>query len=162
VFQHLLDNVEAGFHRRLAFGMKRLPRSRLRAMRHRLNGAGVRGWCRVLAKALGHEKFVALSAGGGVVNALTATGPITIAMRIMITLLPALVAYVAVVGRQMLGKNTLLLLGSITGAMTSASALSVVTDAVRSSVRLARPSTNTFVNVLFKFAAALMMVLKCQ
>jgi putative transport protein len=85
-----------------------------------------------------------------------------IALRIMITPPPALVAYVAVVGRQMLGKNLLRLLGSITGAMTSAPALSVVTDAVRSSVPLARPSTNTFVNVLLTFAAALMMVLECQ
>jgi putative transport protein len=101
---------------------------------------------------------VGLSAGGGVVDALTSVGPIMIAIGILITLLPALVAYV--VGRQVLRMNPALLLGSITGAMTSTPALNVVTEAARSSVpALGYAGTYTFANVLLTFAGALMMVL---
>lgn len=101
---------------------------------------------------------VGLNAGGGVVDALTSVGPIMIAIGILITLLPALVAYL--VGRQVLRMNPALLLGSITGAMTSTPALNVVTDAARSSVpALGYAGTYTFANVLLTFAGALMMVL---
>jgi putative transport protein len=101
---------------------------------------------------------VGLNAGGGVVEALASVGPMMIAIGIVITLLPALVAYV--VGRQLLGMNPALLLGSITGAMTSTPALNVVTEAARSSVpALGYAGTYTFANVLLTFAGALMMVL---
>jgi putative transport protein len=101
---------------------------------------------------------VGLNAGGGVVEALTSVGPIMIAIGILITLLPALVA--CVVGRRVLGMNPALLLGSITGAMTSTHALNVVTEAARSSVpALGYAGTYTFANVLLTFAGALMMVL---
>jgi len=56
--------------------------------------------------------------------------------------------------------NPALLLGSITGAMTSTPALNVVTEAARSSVpALGYAGTYTFANVLLTFAGALMMVL---
>jgi len=101
---------------------------------------------------------VGLNAGGGVVEALTSVGPIMIAIGVLITLLPAFVAYV--VGRQVLSMNPALLLGSITGAMTSTPALNVVTEAARSSVpALGYAGTYTFANVLLTFAGALMMVL---
>jgi putative transport protein len=101
---------------------------------------------------------VGLNAGGGVVDALTSVGPIMIAIGILITLLPALVAYL--VGRWLLRMNPALLLGSITGAMTSTPALNVVTEAARSGVpALGYAGTYTFANVLLTFAGALMMVL---
>jgi putative transport protein len=101
---------------------------------------------------------VGLNAGGGVVEALTSVGPIMIGIGILITLLPAFVAYV--VGSKVLGMNPALLLGSITGAMTSTPALNVVTEAARSSVpALGYAGTYTFANVLLTFAGALMMLL---
>ena len=101
---------------------------------------------------------VGLNAGGGVVEALTSVGPVMIIGGILITLLPAMVAYV--VGRALLRMNPALLLGSITGAMTSTPALNVVTDAARSGVpALGYAGTYTFANVLLTFAGALMMLL---
>ena len=101
---------------------------------------------------------VGLNAGGGVVEALASVGPLIIISGILITLLPALVAYF--VGRRLLVMNPALLLGSITGAMTSTPALNVVTEAAGSSVpALGYAGTYTFANVLLTFAGALMMVL---
>ena len=101
---------------------------------------------------------VGLNAGGGVVEALTSVGPLMIIGGILITLLPAMVAYI--VGRALLRMNPALLLGSITGAMTSTPALNVVTDAARSGVpALGYAGTYPFANVLLTFAGALMMVL---
>ena len=91
-------------------------------------------------------------------EALTSVGPLMIIGGILITLLPAMVAYV--VGRALLRMNPALLLGSITGAMTSTPALNVVTDAARSGVpALGYAGTYTFANVLLTFAGALMMLL---
>jgi len=54
--------------------------------------------------------------------------------------------------------NPALLLGSITGAMTSTPALNVVTDAARSGApTLGYAGTYTFANVQLTFAGALMM-----
>ena len=101
---------------------------------------------------------VGINAGGGVVAALTSVGPMIILSGVLITLLPALVAYLF--GRRVLGMNPALLLGSITGAMTSTPALNVVTDAAKSAVpALGYAGTYTFANVLLTFAGALMMVL---
>jgi putative transport protein len=101
---------------------------------------------------------VGLNAGGGVVEALTSVGPLIIVSGILVTLVPALVAYL--VGRRLLHMNPALLLGSITGAMTSTPALNVVTEAARSGVpALGYAGTYTFANVLLTFAGALMVVL---
>ncbi len=122
----------------------------------------VPGSARYVLRDLGLMFFmagVATRAGGGVADALTSPiGPILIASGIFVTLLPALVGYL--VGRRLLGLNPALLLGSITGAMTSTPALNVVTEAARSSVpALGYAGTYTFANVLLTFAGALMMLL---
>ena len=91
-------------------------------------------------------------------DALTSVGPVMIAISILITLLPALVAYV--MGRQVLHTKPALLLGSITGAMNSTPALNVVADSTRSIVpALGYAGACTFANVLLTFAGALMVVL---
>jgi putative transport protein len=101
---------------------------------------------------------VGLNAGGGVLEALASVGPLIIVSGILITLVPALVAYI--VGRWLLRMNPALLLGSIMGAMTSTPALNVVTEAARSGVpALGYAGTYTFANVLLTFAGAVMMVL---
>jgi putative transport protein len=101
---------------------------------------------------------VGLNAGGGVIEALASVGPLIIACGVLVTLLPPLVAYL--VGRRLLHMNPALLLGSITGAMTSTAALNVVTEEARSGVpALGYAGTYTFANVLLTFAGALMTLL---
>jgi putative transport protein len=101
---------------------------------------------------------VGLNAGGGIVEALASSGPLIILSGAVITLLPALVGYV--VGRRVLKLNPALLLGSITGAMTSTPALNVVTEESKSTVpALGYAGTYTFANVLLTFAGTLMMTL---
>ncbi|MCP3869817.1 MAG: hypothetical protein GY703_17330 [Gammaproteobacteria bacterium] len=101
---------------------------------------------------------VGLSAGGGVVDALTSVGPAMILSGVVVTLTPAAIGYL--VGRKILGLNPALLLGSITGAMTSTPALNVVTDAARSATpALGYAGTYTFANVFLTFAGALIMTL---
>lgn len=116
---------------------------------------------RYVIKELGLMLFMAaigLNAGGGVVEALSSVGPLIILSGITVTLVPALVGYL--VGRRLLGLNPALLLGSITGAMTSTPALNVLNEAARSSVpALGYAGTYTFANVLLTFAGSMMMVL---
>jgi putative transport protein len=101
---------------------------------------------------------VGLDAGGAVVEALVAVGPRIIVSGVLVTLLPPLVAYV--VGRRLFHMNPALLLGSITGAMTSTPAMNVVTEVAHSGVpALGYAGTYTFANVLLTFAGALMMLL---
>jgi putative transport protein len=69
------------------------------------------------------------------------------------TLLPALLAYF--IGRRLMKLNPALLLGSVTGAMTSTPALNVLNQAARSPVpALGYAGTYTIANVLLTFAGA--------
>jgi putative transport protein len=116
---------------------------------------------RYILMELGLMMFMAavgLNAGGGIVEALASSGPLIILSGAVVTLVPALVGYLF--GRYALGLNPALLLGAITGAMTSTPALNVVTEAAKSTVpALGYAGTYTFANVLLTFAGALMMVL---
>jgi putative transport protein len=99
---------------------------------------------------------VGLNAGRVVVEALASVGPLLIVSGVLVTLLPPVVAYL--VGRWLLRMNPALLLGSMTGAMTSTPAMNVVTEAAGSGVpALGYAGTYTFANVLLTFAGALMM-----
>ena len=116
---------------------------------------------RYVLKELGLMLFMAsvgLNAGGGVVEALGSVGPLIILSGVLVTLVPALVGYL--VGHWVLGLNPALLLGSITGAMTSTPSLNVVTEAAHSATpALGYAGTYTFANVLLTFAGTMMMVL---
>ena len=101
---------------------------------------------------------VGLNAGGGVVEALTSVGPAMIAAGVLVTLVPVGVGFA--VGRYAFGMNPALLLGSITGAMTSTPSLKVLTELSRSSVpALGYAGTYTFANVLLTFAGTVLMML---
>ncbi len=121
----------------------------------------VPGPARYVLMELGLMLFMAavgLNAGGGIVEALASSGPVIILSGAAITLAPALIGYIA--GRYLLKLNPALLLGALTGAMTSTPALNVVTEAAKSTVpALGYAGTYTFANVLLTFAGALMMVL---
>jgi putative transport protein len=75
---------------------------------------------------------------------------------VVVTLAPVLVAYLF--GRYVLRMNPALLLGAATGAMTSTPALSVVSEAARSSIpAIGYAGTYTFANVLLTFAGTVMV-----
>ena len=116
---------------------------------------------RYLLRELGLMLFMAqvgLNAGGGIVEALSSVGPLIIVMGLAITLIPAIVAYT--VGRKLLKLNPALLLGSVTGAMTSTPALNVLNDMAKSPVpALGYAGTYTIANVLLTFAGAVIAAL---
>ncbi|UCG72959.1 MAG: transporter [Chromatiales bacterium] len=116
---------------------------------------------RYLLRELGLMLFMAqvgLSAGGGILDALSSVGFTIVLMGLAITLGPAIVAYLF--GKHLLKMNTALLLGSVTGAMTSTPALNVLNDAARSPVpSLGYAGTYTIANVLLTFAGTLIAAL---
>lgn len=109
---------------------------------------------RYLLRELGLMLFMAqvgLSAGGGILDTLASVGPVIVLMGLVITLGPAIAAYV--IGRRVLKMNPALLLGSVTGAMTSTPALNVLNDMARSPIpALGYAGTYTIANVLLTFA----------
>ena len=116
---------------------------------------------RYLLRELGLMLFMAqvgLSAGGGILESLASVGPAIVLMGLAITLVPAIVAYI--VGRSLLKMNPALLLGSVTGAMTSTPALNVINDMARSPVpALGYAGTYTIANVLLTFAGPVIAAL---
>lgn len=101
---------------------------------------------------------VGLKAGKGIIDALTAVGPTLILCGILVTLTPVIIGYLF--GRHVLKLNPALLLGSITGSMTSTPSLSIVTKAANSSIpALGYAGTYTFANVFLTFAGTLMMTI---
>jgi putative transport protein len=100
---------------------------------------------------------VGLSAGGGILETLMSVGPVIIMCGLAITLVPACVAYF--VGRRVMNLNPALLLGSVTGAMTSTPSLNVLNKLAKSPVpALGYAGTYTIANVLLTFAGTLIAV----
>jgi putative transport protein len=101
---------------------------------------------------------VGINAGGGVVEALISVGPVLILCGILVLILPVVVGYLF--GTFFLKLNPALLLGSLTGAMTSTPALSALQDAAKSSMpALGYAGTYAFANVLLTLAGTLIMLL---
>jgi len=99
---------------------------------------------------------VGLGAGAGIVEGFRSAGPQLIIGGILLTLAPVLLAYF--VGRKFLKMNPAILLGSITGSMTSTPALNVVSEAADSEIpALGYAGTYTFANVLLTFAGTILM-----
>jgi putative transport protein len=116
---------------------------------------------RYLLMELGLMMFMAsvgLKAGGGMGDALTSVGPSLFLCGVVLTLSPVMAGYLF--GRKVLKMNPALLLGSITGAMTSTPSLSVVNEAAKSQLPgLGYAGTYTFANVLLTFAGTFLMTL---
>jgi putative transport protein len=121
----------------------------------------VPGAARYLFKELGLTLMMAaigLNAGGGIVEGLTRLGPTILLSAVGVAIVPLAIGYAA--GRKLLKLNPALLLGSLTGAMTSTPALSVVTGAAKSGVpAIGYAGTYTFANVMLTFAGAYMLML---
>ncbi|MGR8950336.1 MAG: aspartate:alanine exchanger family transporter [Gammaproteobacteria bacterium] len=116
---------------------------------------------RFMLKELGLMLLMAsigLNAGGGIVAGLTSVGPAIVFSALLVAIIPAAVGYIF--GRKVLKMNPALLLGSITGAMTSTPALAVVTTAAKSAVpAIGYAGTYTFANIFLTFAGAFIMTI---
>ena len=101
---------------------------------------------------------VGLRAGADIIETLQRSGPQLVMVGITVTLIPALAGYLF--GRKALHIEPVVLLGAITGAMTSGASLQVVTDAAKSPVpALGYTGSYAFANVLLTIAGTLIMLL---
>ncbi|MGY0218289.1 aspartate-alanine antiporter-like transporter [Endozoicomonadaceae bacterium StTr2] len=101
---------------------------------------------------------IGLKAGGGIVEAMMAAGGQIIMNGMLIELSLILLAYCF--GRFLLGLNKALLLGAITGAMTSTPALNIITEEADSNIpSLGYAGTYTFANVFLTLVGTIMIVL---
>lgn len=101
---------------------------------------------------------VGLRAGGSIIPTLQASGPMLILAGIAVTTIPMGVAYLF--GSRVLKLNPAILMGALTGAMTSGAALSVVTREASSSVpAIGYAGTYAFGNVLLMIAGPLILLL---
>ncbi|MFP4098250.1 MAG: aspartate:alanine exchanger family transporter [Alphaproteobacteria bacterium] len=101
---------------------------------------------------------IGLNAGEKVISALTSIGPVLILCGTSITILPVLIAFI--VGRYGMKMNAALLLGAITGAMTSTPSLNMVTESAKSQIpALGYAGSYTFANVILTFTGALLVLL---
>jgi putative transport protein len=101
---------------------------------------------------------VGLQAGGSFIETLLRSGPSLVVAGIIITALPILAAYV--VGSRLLNLNPAILMGALTGAMTSGASLSVVTAEAKSAIpAIGYAGTYAFGNVLLMIAGPLVILL---
>jgi len=101
---------------------------------------------------------VGLRAGGDIVETFVQAGPQLVLAGILVTLAPVLLGYFF--GRRFLQLNPALLLGAITGSMTSGASLSIVSKAAQSAVpALGYTGAYAFANVLLTVAGSLILLL---
>ena len=108
---------------------------------------------------LGLQMFMAgvgVSAGSGIIDTLSSVGPALVLCGIVVTVVPVVVGWL--VGSLLLRLNPAVLLGAITGAMTSGAALSIVNSAARSSVpALGYTGAYAFANIILTIAGTLIV-----
>jgi putative transport protein len=101
---------------------------------------------------------VGLRAGGSIIPTLQASGPLLILAGIAVTTIPMGLAYLF--GSRVLKLNPAILMGALTGAMTSGAALSVVTREADSAIpAIGYAGTYAFGNVLLMIAGPLILLL---
>ena len=100
---------------------------------------------------------VGLRGGAGLVEILLSSGLALVLVGIAVTLIPLTLAYIY--GRKVQKMNPLMLLGAITGAMTSGGALSVINSQSNSSIAsIGYTGAYAFANVLLTIAGALIVL----
>ena len=101
---------------------------------------------------------IGLNAGSGIVEGLTSVGFAIIGSAILVATVPLAIGYIF--GREVLKLNPVLLLGALTGSMTSTPALSIISESAKSSVpAIGYAGSYTFANVLLTFGGTIMMML---
>lgn len=122
---------------------------------------GVPPAARLVLSELGLAFFMAsigVNAGAHLLDAMLTVGPQLILIGLVITFVPTLIGYVF--GHKFLKLNPVLLLGSLTGAMTSTPSLNVITNGAKSDIpALGYAGTYTFANVFLTIAGSLIMIL---
>lgn len=99
---------------------------------------------------------VGLRAGGDIIEKFLEAGPVLVVAGIAVTMTPILVGYLF--GRKVLKIHPVLLLGGITGSMTSGASLSVVTKAANSPTpSLGYTGAYAFANVLLTIAGSVIL-----
>ena len=108
---------------------------------------------------LGLQMFMAgvgVSAGAGIVETLTSVGPSLVLCGVAVTTAPVVTGWL--VGRYWLHLNPAILLGAITGSMTSGAALSIVNAEAKSSVpALGYTGAYAFANVILTVVGSLIV-----
>jgi len=100
---------------------------------------------------------IGLRAGRGIVEALLTSGPVLFLSGILVTTLPVVAGYL--VGRYILRINLVLLLGAITGSMTSGACLSIVNQEAKSSIpALGYTGAYAFANVLLTIGGSIILL----
>ena len=101
---------------------------------------------------------IGLKAGQGIVQAVLTVGPVLFLSGIVVTTMPVIVGFLF--GKYVLKFNVAILLGAITGAMTSTPALNTIIRAANSPVpSLGYAGTYAFANVFLALAGTLIMML---
>lgn len=101
---------------------------------------------------------IGLKAGQGIVQAMLTVGPVLFLSGIVVTTMPVIVGFLF--GKYVLKFNVAILLGAITGAMTSTPALNTIIRAANSPVpALGYAGTYAFANVFLALAGTLIMML---
>ncbi|MBM9535855.1 aspartate:alanine exchanger family transporter [Desulfobulbus alkaliphilus] len=101
---------------------------------------------------------IGLKAGQGIVQAIVTVGPLLFFSGILVTTIPVIVGFLF--GKYILKFNTAILLGAITGAMTSTPALNTVIRAANSPIpSLGYAGTYAFANVFLALAGTVIMML---
>jgi putative transport protein len=101
---------------------------------------------------------VGLRGGADLIETLRSSGFALLIFGIVVTSAPLAIAYF--IGRKVLGMNPLTLLGSITGAMTSGGALTVINAQSKSTIAsIGYTGAYAFANVLLTIAGALIVLL---
>jgi putative transport protein len=99
---------------------------------------------------------VGLQAGGQILETFAKAGPALILASLFVVATPVLLGYLF--GRKVLRLPPVLLIGAITGAMTSAAAMSLVNTEARSTIpALGYTGTYAFANVILTVAGTLIM-----
>jgi putative transport protein len=99
---------------------------------------------------------VGLRAGGDILETFVSAGPMLVLAGIVVTMTPIFVGYIF--GRKVLKIHPVLLLGGITGSMTSGAALSIVTNSAKSSIpSLGYTGAYAFANVLLTIAGSIIL-----
>jgi len=99
---------------------------------------------------------VGLQAGGQIVETFMNAGAALVVAAVLVVSLPILLGYAF--GRRVLRLHPVLLVGALTGAMTSAAALSLVNQEAKSSIpALGYTGTYAFANVILTVAGTLIM-----
>ena len=101
---------------------------------------------------------IGLKAGHGIVEALEQSGLALIAAGVLTTVIPVLFCYF--LGRKVLKINPVLLLGALTGAMTSGACLSIVNKESRSTIpSLGHTGAYAFANIFLTVAGSLILLI---